>query len=177
MTAHILLQDPKYPHNVGGALRAAACFGADVVWYTGDRLNKQLEGMKRLPREERMRNYGATELNHSPSVYRPLLGPLSQKGDMIPVCIEIGLGTESLPQFEHPENAIYVFGPEDGSVTPGLKSACHRFVSIPTLHCTNLAAAVYIVLYDRLAKSGLSLSKYHLKDGYFNHEEVSASLV
>jgi hypothetical protein len=29
---------------------------------------------------------------------------------------------------------------------------CHRFVVIPTRHCTNLAAAVYTVHYDRHAK-------------------------
>jgi hypothetical protein len=29
---------------------------------------------------------------------------------------------------------------------------CHRFLVIPTRHCTNLSAAVYTVLYDRHAK-------------------------
>ena len=29
---------------------------------------------------------------------------------------------------------------------------CHRFVVIPTKHCVNLAAAVYLVLYDRQMK-------------------------
>ena len=29
---------------------------------------------------------------------------------------------------------------------------CHRFVIIPTRHCTNLSAAVYTTLYDRHAK-------------------------
>ena len=29
---------------------------------------------------------------------------------------------------------------------------CHRFVVIPTHHCVNLAAAVYMVLYDRMVK-------------------------
>ncbi len=46
----------------------------------------------------------------------------------------------------------YVFGPEDGSIPPVLRRHCHRFVSIPTKHCTNLAAAVYTVLYDRILK-------------------------
>ncbi|MBC8295803.1 MAG: hypothetical protein H8E55_08425 [Pelagibacterales bacterium] len=29
---------------------------------------------------------------------------------------------------------------------------CHRYVVIPTRHCVNLSAAVYMVLYDRLVK-------------------------
>jgi tRNA(Leu) C34 or U34 (ribose-2'-O)-methylase TrmL len=69
-----------------------------------------------------------------------------------PVCVEFDRTAEQLPQFVHPENATYVFGPEDDSVTAATRSECHRFVTIPTLHCTNLAAAVYIVLYDRMCK-------------------------
>lgn len=177
MTAHILLQDPKYPHNVGGALRAASCFGADVVWYTGTRLNEQIRGMKRLPREERMRNYGRTRLNSAPEA-RVLETIDIHYPDLVPVCVEIMPGAESLPWFKHPDNAIYVFGPEDGSVTTGMRAACHRFVSIPTFHCVNLAAAVYLVLYDRITKN--DDHKYYNNTGqigWFNHEELGSSVV
>ena len=54
--------------------------------------------------------------------------------------------------FEHPENAIYLFGPEDGSVPKNVRGLCHRRVFIPTRHCTNLGAAIYLLLYDRLVK-------------------------
>lgn len=47
---------------------------------------------------------------------------------------------------------MYLFGPEDGSLDRAILGLCHRFVVIPTRHCTNLAAAVYTVLYDRHAK-------------------------
>jgi tRNA(Leu) C34 or U34 (ribose-2'-O)-methylase TrmL len=58
--------------------------------------------------------------------------------------------------FQHPDNAVYVFGPEDGSIPQVLRRHCHRFVKIPAKHCTNLAAAVYIVLYDRAYKHYLA---------------------
>ena len=47
--------DPKFPHNVGAAVRAASCYGVRQVWFSGDR--ERLDGAKRqrLPREERMR--------------------------------------------------------------------------------------------------------------------------
>jgi tRNA(Leu) C34 or U34 (ribose-2'-O)-methylase TrmL len=45
-----------------------------------------------------------------------------------------------------------VFGPEDGHVPKGIRTACHRFVTIPSHGCLNLAAAVNVVLYDRMAK-------------------------
>jgi tRNA C32,U32 (ribose-2'-O)-methylase TrmJ len=47
---------------------------------------------------------------------------------------------------------LYVFGPEDGSLDRAVLARCHRFLVIPTKHCTNLSAAVYTVLYDRHAK-------------------------
>ena len=53
----VALVDPKFPHNVGAAVRAASCYGVRQVWFSGDRV--RLDGAKRqrLPREERMRGY------------------------------------------------------------------------------------------------------------------------
>lgn len=141
----IALVEPKFPHNVGAAIRAASCFGTPDVVYTGDRFG--IDSLKRLPREERMKGYrdvswsqvGQTRfLNNFP--------------DMTPVAVELVPGAEPLHTFEHPDNAVYIFGPEDGSLPAGLRAACHRFVVIPSFHCTNLAAAIYIVLYDRAVK-------------------------
>ena len=33
----IALVNPKYPHNVGAAVRAASCFGIQQVWFSGNR--------------------------------------------------------------------------------------------------------------------------------------------
>lgn len=71
---------------------------------------------------------------------------------VVPVAIELRPNSESLASFIHPEKALYIFGPEDGSIPPSILSRCHRFVVIPTRHCVNLSAAVYITLYDRLIK-------------------------
>jgi tRNA C32,U32 (ribose-2'-O)-methylase TrmJ len=60
---------------------------------------------------------------------------------------------EQLPDFEHPEHALYVFGPEDGGLSSVHLRHCHRFVTIPSDGCVNLAAAAYLVLYDRLVKT------------------------
>jgi hypothetical protein len=72
---------------------------------------------------------------------------------VVPVAVELRRRAESLIDFVHPVQAVYVFGPEDGSLDPAVLGLCHRFVVIPTRHCTNLAAAVYTVLYDRHAKA------------------------
>jgi hypothetical protein len=60
----IALVDPKFPHNVGAAVRAASCYGIGQVWFSGDRVQLVSEKRFRLPREERMRGYKEVELRH-----------------------------------------------------------------------------------------------------------------
>ena len=144
----VILSDPKYAHNLGQTVRALSCFGVGQLWWTGQRVIKALEGMDRIPREERMKGYQDVQIVHTE---RPL-DPYEGMRGVTPVAVELRDNAEDLIYFEHPENAVYVFGPEDGSIHQGTLHACHRFVRIPTRHCTNLSAAVYLVLYDRAAK-------------------------
>jgi len=148
MTPAIVLHNPKYPHNVGAAVRAASCFGSKLIVFTGERVSLEPKGIKgyRLPREERMKGYkDVTLINDN--------YPFNRFGkNIIPVAVEVRDNAESLPFFEHPKNAFYIFGPEDGSIPQVMLQHCHRFVVIPSKHCVNLAAAVYLVLYDRLTE-------------------------
>ena len=140
----VALDSPKFAHNVGAAVRAASCFGVPQVWMSGRRVS--LEGGKghaRLPREERMRGYQEVQLCHA-DYFLDAFGP-----GIVPVAVELRPGSESLLTFVHPERAVYVFGPEDGSIGPGLIPLCHRFVTIPARHCLNLSSAVYTVLFHR----------------------------
>lgn len=142
----VLLNDPRYPHNLGAALRACSCFGLGQVWVTGTRAAETIWGNQRIPREERMKGFSDVDviLEKRPFDYFPR--------DVTPVAIELLNGSENLATFEHPENPVYVFGPEDGGIPQVFRVMCHRRVFIPTFHCTNLAAAVYLILYDRLLK-------------------------
>lgn len=151
----VVLTDPKYPHNLGQTVRALSCFGVSQLWWSGKRMMKALEGMDRIPREERMRGYSDVSILHHD---RPLECFAANK-KIIPVAIELRNNSEDLCYFEHPENAVYIFGPEDGSIDQGTLRNCHRFVKIPTRHCTNLSAAVYLVLYDRMLKETLRLPR------------------
>jgi tRNA C32,U32 (ribose-2'-O)-methylase TrmJ len=54
-TPAVILINPKSPHNVGKALRAASIFGAKSLVWTGARVD--LSQYDRLPREERMKGY------------------------------------------------------------------------------------------------------------------------
>lgn len=92
-----------------------------------------------------MKGYGSVELCHGDYFFDAF-------ADAVPVAVEVRPNSEVLPDFEHPENAVYVFGPEDGTLGSKTLQHCHRFLTIPSHHCLNLAAAVYVVLYDRVAK-------------------------
>jgi len=146
VTPAIALWNPKYAHNVGAVVRAASCFGAKQVWFTGNRVSLDPSKGERLPREERMRGYKNVELRQFDYFYDQF------DRDVVPVAIELRPGSELLTEFVHPEKALYVFGPEDGSLPSVSLRHCHRFVVIPTHHCVNLSAAVYMVLYDRMLK-------------------------
>lgn len=144
----VIMTNPKYAHNVASAIRCCSCYGLDTVIWTPDRsgdLRVNPEQMERLPREERMKGYKSVywEANKRPFDLFP---------DAIPVCVELVPHAENLAQFSHPEKAVYVFGPEDGSVPQVFRKFCHRFVFIPSAHCLNLSVALGTVLYDRRAK-------------------------
>lgn len=151
-TPAIIMSNPKYPHNVGAAVRACSCYDSSLLIFTGDRLLEELKKQKgkrgyRLPREERMKGYKEVRIFNDEYPFNRF----SQ--DVVPVAVEIRNNAEHLPNFVHPKNAVYVFGPEDGSVPQIYLKHCQRFVKIPSKHCLNLAASIYTVLYDRIVKS------------------------
>jgi tRNA(Leu) C34 or U34 (ribose-2'-O)-methylase TrmL len=142
VTPAVVLIDPKYPHNVGAALRACSCFGLRQLWWTGSRVSADPVKGERLPREERLRGYKEVALC-------PCEQPLDQFVGGVPVAVEVRENSEPLTTFVHPEAAVYVFGPEDGSIPKAWLHCCHRFVHIPADHCLNLATAVAVVLAHR----------------------------
>ena len=142
ITPSIALINPKYPHNVGAVIRAASCFDIEQVWFTGTRISEELKGKTRIPREERMKGYKHVDLINCDYFF-------DQFEDVTPVAVEILPDTELLTTFEHPLNALYIFGPEDGGVPQVIRQHCHKFISIPSRHCLNLGAAVNVVMAHR----------------------------
>ena len=136
------LSNPKSPTNVGAVMRAAGCFSANAVVYTGgryDRAAKFTTDTKQITRKI------------------PLTG-VESLIDVIPegasvVCVELVEGALPLPELTHPDNAFYIFGPEDGTIDQAVIDRANEVVYIPTVGCLNLAATVNVVLYDRIAKS------------------------
>jgi len=141
-SAYIGLVNPKSPTNVGMVMRAAGCYEAEAVFYSGERFN-------------RARKFATDTKNASnkiPLLHVEQLYEANAEG-AVQVAIELVEGAVPLMDFAHPENAFYIFGPEDGSLTQELLDHCEHVVYIPTIGCMNLAATVNVVLYDRMCKS------------------------
>lgn len=142
------LINPKSPENVSSVMRSAGNFQVDNVFYSGSRYPR---AVKHYPSTVNMsRKVGQavplTELTHIID---------DAPAGMKLVCVELAENAIPLPDYQHPEHAFYIFGPEDGSITQDVIDRADAVVYIPTVGCMNLAATVNVVLYDRLMKSGL----------------------
>lgn len=135
------LTDPKSPTNVGAVMRAAGCYQANEVRYTGVRYARAAkfhtdtkDVLRKIP------------LNSVESLIDCILP------EQRVICVDLVEGATPLPDFEHPENALYIFGPEDGTIAQEVIDRADAVVYVPTIGCMNLAASVNVLLYDRLAK-------------------------
>jgi tRNA(Leu) C34 or U34 (ribose-2'-O)-methylase TrmL len=148
MAVAVLLHDPKHGENVGGAIRACAAFDVPTLRWTGSRVRDS----KRVARYGRLGTDSGATVDHGQDAHA--FDDLVSSG-LCPVAVELGHGASALSSFEHPEDALYVFGPEDSSLSKGFCQGCSSQVFVPTLRCLNLAACVNVVLYDRVSKLGL----------------------
>lgn len=142
--ACIGLHNPKNEVNVGAVMRAAGCYGASLVAISGRRFRRHCTDTAKAWR-------------HLPVVHGLETVFDAIPYDCVPVAVDLVDGAVSLPYYAHPERAMYIFGPEDGTLGATVLGRCRDRVMVPTRHCMNLAATVNVVLYDRLAKRANAL--------------------
>lgn len=138
--ASIGLVRPKCAANVGSVLRAAFCYDVAMVAVQGERT--PIRACTDTPRGWR----------HIPVLRGEDLHALIPY-DAVPVAVDLVDDAVSLPAFQHPQRAFYVFGPEDGTLGKSVLDWCPHRVMVPTRMCMNLAATVNVILYDRMAKA------------------------
>jgi tRNA(Leu) C34 or U34 (ribose-2'-O)-methylase TrmL len=133
----VALYQPQTETNWGTVLRSAYNFNASFIMTIGRKYERQcsdtVNASKNLPyyHYESMRDF----LNGMPE-------------DCALIRVEVD-GDKKLETFTHPKRAVYLFGPENGTVP---KLAEEYSLSIETNRCLNLAVAASVVMYDRHAK-------------------------
>jgi tRNA(Leu) C34 or U34 (ribose-2'-O)-methylase TrmL len=135
--AAIGLMNPKTNANVGGVLRAMACYEASMLAIQGTRYTRAATDTTKAYR-------------HLPVVHGDLRSLIPF--DCVPVAVDLVDGARPLHTYQHPERAFYIFGPEDSTLGKDVLAWCPHRLYVPTNGCMNLAATVNVILYDRLAK-------------------------
>lgn len=138
--AAIGLHSPQKKENVGAVLRAAYCFGAKQV-NIGTRNSDWVRAATNTPSAHRHVPVFVGEDALDPRPY----------GSQV-VAVDLVDEAEELASFKHPNQALYVFGPENGTLGKGILERAQYRVFIPSKACLNLAACVNVVLYDRMVK-------------------------
>jgi len=145
------LCNPKNPSNVGAVMRAAGCFQVDAVFYTGERYARAARF--NTDTKDVSQKIPLTGLNS-------LLDAVAENMEI--VCVEFVEGAMPLTEYQHPDNAFYIFGPEDGTLGQEIIDRADAVVYVPTVGSLNLAAVVNVVLYDRMAKSLMTVANNEL---------------
>lgn len=153
------LMNPKSPSNVGAVMRAAGCYQANAVRYSGERYRRAAKFNTDTKNVSE-----SIPLTHRTDILtvedHELSNALQQNTEKLAiVCVDLVEGATPLPLFEHPQNAIYVFGPEDGTISQEVIDKADHVVFVPTVGCMNLAASVNVLLYDRLAKTSQAVDQ------------------
>lgn len=133
------VENLKNEVNLGTLWRSAFCLGANFIFTIGRRYKNQSSDTTQAYRHIPFYEYENREhfLKSRPYDCR-LIG------------IEIGERAKSIYNSMHPERAIYVLGPEDGSLS--FLDKCDYVIQIPSKVCLNVAVAGSIVMYDRNCK-------------------------
>ena len=134
------LHHPRKKVNVGHCLRFAHAYGAAFV------------AVAKHPDEVLDCTKIATDTprawRHKP-VFR-----VANLLDIVPIGtaiigVEITDDAEPIETFTHPERAVYLFGPESGSLPRNVLDACDHVIVLPTRGSLNLAMALGTVLFHR----------------------------
>jgi tRNA(Leu) C34 or U34 (ribose-2'-O)-methylase TrmL len=140
--AIVALDGPTDPVNVGHTLRAAMCFDTRMVVLGNPDPAINLRRLSTDPG----RTWRHTPVMSVENIFESL--PYR----CIPVAIELTDDAEDLVDFQHPERACYIFGPENSSLSKETLAKCDHVLKIPVDLPLNLAATVNVVLYDRMLK-------------------------
>lgn len=133
---------PKTTDNIGTLWRSAHIFGASFLAIIGGRYVKQPGDTTHATRHVPLLRF---------DTFATFRESLPSNASL--VAVELVPNARDLVRYGHPEQGVYLLGPEDGSLPPDVLADCDSRVIIPGTFCLNLAVAGSIVMYDRVAKA------------------------
>lgn len=143
---HVIFNNPKFSVNVGSLVRSVDIFGAKRVIVAN---NSRVENLNHC-------SDTAKVFKKRGEVYDSLQDALNTFDSNVKIIgIELCEGSENLINFEHPEEAVYIFGSEDTGLSKEDMSLCDYIVQIPSdkSWSLNISQASGIIAYDRFAKN------------------------
>lgn len=138
----IVVERSKTRENLGTLIRSAENFGAAFVATVGRRYDREPSDCQASWRRVPVFHYRTWGEWRDATAFA-----------WTPVAVELTDGATPLPAFVHPASAVYLLGPEDGSLSAEAMRGARKVV-IPSLRCLNVAVAGSLVMYDRIAKLG-----------------------
>lgn len=128
-------------YNVGSLYRSAHAFDANFFFT----INSDISFA-----EMKQSDTSHAE-NHLPFYEYATLNDLKKPKGCKVIGIELTDDAVDLPSFCHPLRAIYLLGPERGSLPPEILAQCDFTIKIPTKFCINVGIAGALVMYDRIS--------------------------
>jgi tRNA(Leu) C34 or U34 (ribose-2'-O)-methylase TrmL len=119
-------------------MRAAHAFGVQLILLQGCRFRRTITDTPHA--------WKSIPVVHTDDVHASI------PYDCVPIAVERTDNAVSLVDFVHPARALYIFGPEDGTMGRQVFDWCKHVVKIPS-GSLNLAMCANVVLYDRMAKA------------------------
>ena len=137
------VENLKSGTNLGTLLRSAHIFGASLLFTVGRAYVKQASDTNNAYRKIPVLRFDSWDDYSEHSIY-----------SWEHIGVEIVPNAMTLPKFKHPKQAVYILGPEDGSLSPRALQMCSKVVRVPSQlpYCLNVASVGSIVMYDRVAK-------------------------
>jgi hypothetical protein len=145
------VDSPKLAVGVASLWRSCFCFKADFIFSIGLPIEEYESGEPYLYLPKRV--VDGTKFLHFRGI--ETLKEFAKENNARLVAVEwpiVSVGYTPLPDYTHPDRAIYLLGSERGKGEAEWVKDCDDVVSLPAERCLAASAIGSIVLYDRFLK-------------------------